>query len=125
MQPIRVLLVDDSSDFLDAASQLLNGHPRLQVVGRASSGWEGVRLAAELRPHLVLMDVHMPVMSGLTATRLIKSRHAPPAVVIVSMYDQEEARENALACLADGFISKQQFAEELESIAQSLFAGHA
>ena len=121
MQTIRMLLVDDSSTFLDSAADFLSRHARLEIVGRAENGSEGVRLARELSPHLVLMDMAMPVMNGLLATRYIKLLPRPPHVVIVSLHDQSSFRLNAAQAGADGFIPKDKFGDMVVTLIDSLF----
>lgn len=116
MQPIRVLLVDDSEAFLDSAADLLARDPRVMVVGRARNGSDGVRLARELVPDLVLMDLVMPVMNGLAATRLIKAWPDSPRVVIVTMHEEAEYRRSAQEASADGFVCKSQFTSEVMAI---------
>ena len=120
MRTIRVLLVDDSRAFLDSAADLLARSLHVQVVGRASNGAEGVRLARELSPDLVLMDMAMPGMSGLLATRYIKLQPRPPRVVIVSFHDQSAYRLNAAQAGADGFIAKDTFGETVLALIESL-----
>lgn len=109
---IRVLLVDDSEQFLSSAADFLQRNERVTVVGRARSGREGVRLAQELSPDLVLIDLAMPGMNGLKASRIIKGGLNPPTVVITTIYDEPEFRQRALEA-ADGFICKAQFTSEV------------
>jgi two-component system nitrate/nitrite response regulator NarL len=89
MRLIKILLVDYSAEFLKCAAGFLATDPRVKVVGRALNGMEAIRLARELKPDLVLMDVVMPLMSGLFATRLIKASAGCPRVVIVTMHEDE------------------------------------
>jgi DNA-binding NarL/FixJ family response regulator len=116
MQPIRVLLVDDSEEFLDSAIDFLSRDPRVKVVGRALNGPDGIRLASDLKPDLVLMDLVMPVMNGLAATRCIKAWPGAPRVVIVTIHDNAEYRRSAQEASADGFICKSQFASEVTAL---------
>ena len=120
MQPIRVLLVDDSEEFLDSAINFLSRDPRVTVVGRALNGPDGIRLASDLKPDLVLMDLVMPVMNGLAATRCIKASPGAPRVVIVTMHDNAEYRRSAQEASADGFICKAQFASEVTALVDAL-----
>jgi DNA-binding NarL/FixJ family response regulator len=116
MPPIRVLLVDDRADFLNAAADLLAHDPRIHVVGRAGNGEQGVHLVSLLAPDLVLMDMSMPVMNGLVATRRIKTMTRPPMVVLVSLHDSLEDRQRAAHAGADGFVVKSRFVEDIPTV---------
>lgn len=109
MKALRALLVDDNEAFLAFAERRLAGLGTVAVVGLGSDGYQAVRLAEELRPDLIIMDLSMPGMGGLQATRLIKAQDRPPRIIIASFYDDAEHREHAAAAGADGFISKQDF----------------
>lgn len=110
---ISLLLVDDHEGFLDSAERYLNTLPWVSVVGRATSGREALTMAERLAPQVVLMDLSMPEMDGLTATRLIKAQSAPPRVVIVSHYDDPQHREHVARAGADGFVSKLWYVHEI------------
>src|SRR5690348_4633439 len=102
MNPLRLLLVDDSAEFLESAARLLALQPQLRVIGRAASGSAALEQVAELQPDLVLMDLAMPGMNGLETTRQIKARPAAPRVVIMTLYDVAEYRTAARDATADG-----------------------
>jgi DNA-binding NarL/FixJ family response regulator len=121
MRAIRILLVDDSEAFLASASDFLSHDPRVTVVGRACSAREGLRLARELDPDLVLMDLVMPVMNGLAATRLIKAWPDPPSVVIVTMHEDAEYRRRAQEASVDGFVCKSRFTSEVTALVDAFF----
>ena len=123
MPTIRVLLVDDYADFLESASQFLSTVPRIKVVGRARSGVEALQAVDRLRPDLVLMDLAMPGMSGLEATRRIKEQAGAPRVVIITLYHNRGYRVAALAAGADGFMTKSEFGEDLVTLIRDLFGG--
>lgn len=125
MKQVRVLLVDDSAEFLRSAIDFLSRDARVEVVGWASDGHEGVRLARDLDPDLVLMDLEMPVMDGLAATRLIKARPASPWVVIVTLWQRQDDRRIADGSGADGFICKSQFTHGALAVVDALFTGPA
>lgn len=116
----RILLVDDSQTFLDAAVQALASDPRIEVVGSALSGQEGVALVAQKQPDLVLMDVAMSGMNGMEATRLIKSQPNAPQVVILTSHDLPHYRNAATAVGADSFISKADFDSHLFPFLETL-----
>ncbi|HAI59921.1 MAG TPA: two-component system response regulator [Xanthomonadaceae bacterium] len=111
--PLRLLLVDDHDAFLNAAERQLRRVDGVQVVGRGTDGIEAVALADALKPDLVVLDLAMPGMGGLQATRLIKAQDTPPFVVIASHFDDAEHREHAQRAGADAFISKLNYAAEL------------
>ncbi len=122
METVRVLLVDDSPEFLEVAADYLSMDPEIKVVGCACSGLDGLRRVAELRPDLVLMDVTMPGMNGLEATRAIKAKESPPRVLILTLYDIPEYRAAAASAGADGFLNKSDFGERLLPLIHSLLA---
>jgi DNA-binding NarL/FixJ family response regulator len=107
--PLRILLVDDSPTFLDAVIYALAADPRVEIVGKAFSGREGVDLVARAQPDLVLMDVAMPHLNGFEATRLIKARPNAPRIVILTSYDLPHYRTAAQTAGADSFITKADF----------------
>jgi PAS domain S-box-containing protein len=108
---MRILLVDDSPGFLDSANRFLSAVPGLTVVGRALSGEEALEQVTRLRPDVVIMDVSMPGMGGLEATRRIKARPVPPRVLLVSVVEDSELRQSAEQCGADGHLQKLEFAD--------------
>jgi CheY-like chemotaxis protein len=120
--PRRVLLVDDSPAFLDSASHFLNTDPRIEIVGRASSGRGALEKVPELKPDLVLMDLTMPEMNGLEATREIKSQPDGPRVIILTLHDIPEYRAAAEAVRADGFVTKTELDLQLLPMIHKLFA---
>ncbi|WP_144899656.1 response regulator [Luteimonas cucumeris] len=120
MKPLTVLLVDDHEGFINAAIRHLRKLQWLEVVGRAGNGLEAIERSEALRPDVVLMDLAMPEMGGLQATRLIKTQDAPPYVVIASHFDDAEHREHALRAGADNFVSKLSYIQEVLPILEQL-----
>ena len=118
----RVLLVDDSPEFLDSAAHFLNTDPRIEIVGRAFSGRGALEKVPVLKPDLVLMDLSMPEMNGLDATRELKSDPQAPRVIILTLHDNPEYRAAATAVHADGFISKTELDLQLLPLIRQLFA---
>ena len=113
MSKITVLLVDDHEGFINAALRHLRKVEWLEIVGRASNGLEALERSETLRPDVVLMDLAMPEMGGLQATRLIKTQDAPPFIVIASHFDDAEHREHAMRAGADDFVSKLAYIQEV------------
>ena len=110
---IRVLVVDDAPAMREVLSAFVQASAELELVGCAHDGQEGVELEARLHPDLVLMDVQMPVLNGLDATRLIKQQPEAPLVVILSMDDRAANRAAARAVGADAFVGKEHLHTEL------------
>jgi DNA-binding NarL/FixJ family response regulator len=107
MKPLRVLVVDDSPVFRESLGEFLKPHSEIQLVGTAASGSEAVKKVEELCPDLVIMDLIMPEMNGLEATRLIKA--APvhrPKVILVTLHEPRPFAKAAASAGADGFVRK-------------------
>lgn len=116
MPDVRVLIVDDQEPFRSASRMVVEMTPGFEVVGEAESGEDGVRQAEALRPDLVLMDVYLPGIDGLEATRRISSLDNPPRVLVMSTHESEDFAESAVAAGAIAFIPKSDFGmSELES----------
>ncbi|UXI67320.1 response regulator [Tahibacter amnicola] len=120
MTPITVLLVDDHPGFVNAAMRHFRGIEWLRVVGQAQNGREAIERTEALRPDVVLMDLAMPEMGGLQATRLIKAQTDPPYIVIASHFDDPEHREHAARAGADAFIGKINYAQDVMVILSQL-----
>lgn len=103
---IRVLVVDDDPLVRSALGLMLGGRSDVTVVGEASDGREGVTLAASLRPDVVLMDIRMPRLDGLDATRELHAQPDPPRVIVLTTFDADDHVVQALAAGADGFLLK-------------------
>jgi DNA-binding NarL/FixJ family response regulator len=120
-----VLVVDDQALLRTAFSALINAEDDLRVVGEAADGRQAVELARSLAPDVVVMDVRMPVMDGIEATRLITSSDAPPPprVLILTTFDLDEYVFDALRAGASGFALKSRPLEELLSAIRVVAAG--
>lgn len=114
--PVRVLIVDDQLDFREASRMVVELTDGFEVAGEAENGEEGVALAATLRPDLVLMDVQMPGVDGLEATRRIMSLDDPPHVLVMSTHESGGHEGPAVAAGAFAFLPKSEFGmDELEA----------
>jgi len=124
---IRVLVVDDQALLRAAFSSLIDAEEDLEVAGEAADGRQAVDLAAALAPDVVLMDVRMPVMDGIEATRQITAGQAgtAPRVLILTTFDLDEYVFEALRAGASGFALKSRPLEELLSAIRTVAAGEA
>ena len=113
MAPVRVLVVDDQRPFRVAASAVLRRTPGFELVGEASSGEEAVERVAALAPDLVLMDITMPGMGGIAATRAITAAPAAPVVFFCSTYAEADLPSAAVDSGAAAYIGKDEFAADL------------
>lgn len=111
--PVSVLIADDSEVVRGALRRLLERDRLFRVVGEAGDGDEAVRLARELRPDVVLMDIRMPRLDGLQATRLIKADRPEARVIILTVHEEDTYRQAAGESGADAFLPKKADIEEL------------
>src|SRR5690606_39700698 len=125
MSKLTVLLVDDHEGFINAAMRHFRKVDWLEIVGSAANGLEAIERSEALRPRVVLMDLAMPEMGGLQATRLIKTQDEPPYIVIASHFDDAEHREHAIRAGADGFVSKLSYLQEVVPILERISRGQA
>lgn len=114
------MLVDDSPRFLDAARRFLTTQA-VEIVGEAHTGQEALGLLDVLAPDLVLLDLELPDMAGLSVLRLIKARPGAARVIIVTIHDQDEYRAAAAAAGADGFVPKRELTTALVPLIRQLF----
>lgn len=103
---IRVLLADDHVVMRDGLGELLRGLPDMEVVGKAADGQEAVDMALQLRPDIIIMDITMPQMDGIEATRRIKARHPEIQVIGLSMFNDEGAAKGMEEAGASGYAAK-------------------
>lgn len=118
-----VLLVDDQALIRSGFATILNTEPDIDVVGQASNGEEGVQLALELKPDVICMDVQMPVMDGIEATRKLTEAGCPSSVLILTTFDRDDFLFETLQAGASGFLLKTAEAEQLIDAIHVLGAG--
>ncbi len=120
---VRTLMVDDHAAFLDELAHLLEEDREMDVVGRATSGEDALEQTITLQPDLVLMDLAMPGMGGLEATRRLKinAGTGAPRVIMLSLHEHSMYRLAALDAKADGYVPKSKLGTMLLPMIHSLF----
>jgi DNA-binding NarL/FixJ family response regulator len=113
MNPIRVVLADDHAVVREGTRQLLEREPDILVVGEASDGAEAVRLVESAQPKVVVMDVRMPGMGGVEATKIIKERYPAVEVLVMTAHDDDEFVFTLLEAGASGYLLKTAPVKEL------------
>jgi DNA-binding NarL/FixJ family response regulator len=122
---IRLLIVDDHQLMRDGLVRLLGLEQDVEIVGTAADGTEAIERVGELHPSLVLMDVRMPKMSGIVATREIKARHPETEVVLLTMHEEDEYIFEGLSAGASGYLLKDASHDELMSTLRQVQSGQA
>jgi DNA-binding NarL/FixJ family response regulator len=122
---IRVVIADDQGMVRSGFSTLLNSEPDIEVIGEAVNGQEAIARAAQLRPDVLLMDVRMPVLDGLQATREITAMAGAPKVLVLTTFDLDDYVYQALRWGASGFLLKDASARELADAVRVVAAGDA
>jgi DNA-binding NarL/FixJ family response regulator len=125
MEKIGVLIADDHAVVRDGTRQILEQEPDLDVVGEAGDGEEAVRLAGSSRPDVVIMDVSMPKIDGIAATRQIKSAHPKLAVLVLSAFDDDQFVFSLLEAGAAGYLLKSVRGKELVEAIRAVNAGES
>ena len=122
---IRILLVDDHRILREGIRSILEEHEDILVVGEAEDGRTAVKLTEVLKPDIVLMDIGMPLLNGLEATRQIKRDHPNTKVLILTVHDNEEYIRQLLAAGAMGYILKYAAATELLAAIRTVYKGES
>ena len=120
--PLRILVAEDDESFLEAISLLLEQDDRFVVAGRARNGHEAVALAGEVAPDAVVLDIEMPVLDGVEATRRLREAAPDLPIVAVSGHDYEERVLEIRQAGADDYVRKARLAEELPRALAALLA---
>jgi len=117
MSVVRVLVVDDQATFRRAVTSVVEETQGFEVVGQATSGEESLEVAAGSRPDLVLMDVNLPGIDGLEATRRLRAGAYPPVVVLLSTYDEDAGEDFVAVSGAAAYVTKSAFGpDRLEDV---------
>jgi DNA-binding NarL/FixJ family response regulator len=123
--PIRVLLADDQAMVRSGFAMILDAQPDIEVVGVAEDGERAVAETARLTPDVVVMDIQMPKLDGVAATRSVTRQSTPARVLVVTTFDMEEYVYEALRAGASGFLLKNSPREELVSAVRVVAAGES
>ena len=122
---IRVLVADDHAGFRDGLVALLGSDPGVEVVGEAGHGREAVRKAVELSPDVVLMDLQMPGVNGIEATRQILKERPRVGVLVLTMFEDDDSVVSAMRAGARGYVLKSERPSEVLEILRSVAGGEA
>ncbi len=122
---IRVLLVDDHAMFREGVRSLLEGEPDLEVVGEVEDGRQAVQTALDLAPDVVLMDITMPNLDGVEATRQIHSGNPEIKVLVLTMHDNEDVFFRSISAGASGYVLKRSGGLELMGAIRSTHEGNS
>jgi DNA-binding NarL/FixJ family response regulator len=125
MKPITVLIADDHLFYREGVRALLKNVPDVEVVGEASTGEETVERAEVLQPDVILMDIKMPELNGIEATRTILSKHPEIAILVVTMFEDDESVFAAMRAGARGYLLKDADQEELAQAVYAVSRGQA
>lgn len=125
MQPIRILIADDHAVVRQGLSQICNAEPDMQVVGQAADGQEVCRLVAHVKPDVVVMDINMPLLDGVQATRRLMSEITGVGVIILTMHRQDQYVFEAIKAGARAYLLKDADSDELLQAIRTVAAGEA
>ncbi len=121
---IRVLIVDDQKTIQQFLKSSLEHEPDITIVGLAGDGQQAIQQIEELRPDVVVMDINMPVMDGLSATKIISERFTATKILMLSLYDDDEYLSEALEVGAKGYLFKNTPSEEITIAIRSVNKGY-
>ncbi len=125
MSPIRILIADDHALFREGLGALLSSIPDAEVVGEAATGEEAVSRAAQLQPDVMLMDIQMPGINGIEATRRIVRERPDVGIIVVTMFEDDDSVFAAMRAGARGYVLKGADQEEILKVIRAVAAGEA
>lgn len=125
MKKIKILLADDHSLFREGVRSLLEDQDDIEIVGEAEDGMEAVKLVSKFNPSVVLMDINMPVMDGVEATRAILDDNKKVGIIILTMYPQDEHVFKALQAGAKAYLLKDTRSRKLLEVIRKVYRGEA
>lgn len=125
MEPIRILLADDHNVLRQGIAQVLESQADMRIIAQARNGQEAVTLASENMPDIVLMDINMPELDGVEATRQIKETHPEIQIIILTMYQVDNFIFEAIKAGASGYLLKEVEMEDLLDAVRSVARGEA
>jgi DNA-binding NarL/FixJ family response regulator len=123
--PIRIMLVDDQALFRESLALLLSAQPDLLVVGEAANGAAALELVAQIRPQVVLMDLRMPILDGIAATRRLRAEHPDVQVIALTTFDDDADVFAALRAGAIGYVLKDVSGETLFAAVRAAARGES
>ena len=121
---IRILIVDDQKSVRENIKLMLSAEPRLEIVGTAENGYKGMEMAEELNPDIILMDLEMPKLDGLTATKLISQKNPALNIIILTIKDQNELLLQSLNAGARGYLLKNSDVREIVNTIDLVYEGN-
>ncbi|MFP4588585.1 MAG: response regulator transcription factor [Candidatus Bipolaricaulota bacterium] len=124
MKKLRVILADDHTIVRQGIETLLAGEEDIEIVAQSADGYQLLADIEEQRPDLAIVDISMPRLNGLEATRRIKKGDSEIKVILLSMYDDEEYIRKAIKCGAEGYVLKEDAIEELVEAIRSVVSGY-
>lgn len=125
MEKIRILLADDHVIVREGFRALLQPRGEIEIVGEASNGRDAVKKVGELRPDIVIMDISMPILNGLEATKQIHALYPQTRIIILSMHENPESVKQSLKAGASGYIIKKSAAGDLFNAINAVYEGGA
>jgi DNA-binding NarL/FixJ family response regulator len=125
VKKIRILVVDDHAVVREALKALLSPEPDMEVVGEAGDGWQAVKRVEELSPDVVLMDLAMPALNGLEASKQILRQDPCRRIIILSSYSDDRSVKNSIEAGVSGYLAKKSAAQELFRAIHDVHSGTA